>query len=219
MSSRKPCAHHQPLIIGGKTLASDQQLVGIGEIGEIIESLVGMRHQDLRVFLEARGDDDGGNLLADGREGLDQVAAHVEIDAAHGEQHAVIGLRAARHDLDIEPACGIGAIDHGLIIAAMLGLGDPVGAESHLFEILRSRAERRRGEHGGGDRRTRNKRHDHHPCLEIEAAACAATLVLQAGLLLASPVPFSCGTHPRIFARALARRFSLVRRRHKAMFP
>jgi hypothetical protein len=45
------------------------------------------------------------------------------------QQRAVVHLRAARDDLDVEAASRVGAVRHGLVEAAMFGLGQPVGAE------------------------------------------------------------------------------------------
>ncbi len=60
------------------------------------------------------------------------LAAHVEVELAGSEQDAVVGLRTALHDRHVEAVFGVGAVRDGLIIAAMLGLGEPVGAERDL---------------------------------------------------------------------------------------
>ena len=99
-----------------------------------------MGHHDLRVFLEICGDDHDRKVLVDRVEGEQQVAAHVEVELAGGEQKAVVGLRAAGHDRHVEPVFGVSAVDDRLIIAAVLGFGEPVGAEGHLVG-----RERRRG--------------------------------------------------------------------------
>ena len=52
------------------------------------------------------------------------------------QQHAVVHLRAARHDGDVEAVFLVRAVRDRLIEAAMLGLGDPVGAERDLVERL-----------------------------------------------------------------------------------
>ena len=98
-----------------------------------------MGHHDLRVFLEMRGDDHDRQVLVDRVEGEQQVAAHVEIELAGGEQETVVGLRAARHDRHVEPILGVSAIDQRLIVAAVLGLGEPVRAEGHLVRRQRRR--------------------------------------------------------------------------------
>jgi hypothetical protein len=133
-----------PLIIGGETLLRDEDVVGFLQILEFVEALARMSEQNLRLLLERRGDDEGRDVLLHGREGLHHVAAHVEVDAAHGEQHAVVGLRPARHDLDLEAAAAIGAVGQSLIIAAVLGLGDPVRAEPDLGRRGRLGARRSR---------------------------------------------------------------------------
>ena len=95
-----------------------------------------MAQEDLRLLLEMGRDDDGGNVLLHGREGLDHAAAHVEVELADGQQHAVAGPRAARHDGDLEAVFLVSAVGDGLVIAAMLALGEPVGAEGHLGQRL-----------------------------------------------------------------------------------
>jgi hypothetical protein len=91
-----------------------------------------MGHQHLRLLLEGGGDDLDRDVLLDGGEGLKHVSAHVEVDLAGQQQRAVVHLRAALGDGDIEAAGGIGAVGDRLIEAAMLGLGEPVGAEGDL---------------------------------------------------------------------------------------
>ena len=71
-------------------------------------------------------------VLVDRVEGEQQVAAHVEIELAGGEHEAIVGLRPARHNGHVETVFGVCSIDQGLIIAAVLGLGEPVGAEGDL---------------------------------------------------------------------------------------
>jgi hypothetical protein len=93
-----------------------------------------MAHQNLRLFLEMRGDDLERNVLLDGREGLQHVAAHVEIDLAGQHQRTAGNLRSALHDRDLETACLVGAVGNRLIVSAMLRLGQPVGAEGDLFQ-------------------------------------------------------------------------------------
>jgi hypothetical protein len=65
-----------------------------------------------------------------------QVAAHVELDAVGQQQGAVVDLRAAGDDRDVEAAFGVGAIGDRLVEAAMFGLGQPVGAEGDLSQVL-----------------------------------------------------------------------------------
>ena len=130
-----------PAIEGGEAFLADEG-GRLRQILPLVEADAGVRHDDLRVLLEMRGDDDDRHVLLDRVEGEQQVAAHVEIELAGGEQEAVVGLRAARHDRHVEPVFGVGSVDDGLIIAAVLGLGEPVGAERDLV---------------GGDRRRRDK--------------------------------------------------------------
>ena len=90
-----------------------------------------MRHHHLRLLLEGGGDDAQRNVLRDRVEGLLHVAAHVEVDLAGEQQRPAADLRSALHDGHVEPAGGVGAVGDRLVVAAMLGLGEPVGAEGH----------------------------------------------------------------------------------------
>jgi hypothetical protein len=53
----------------------------------------------------------------------------VELDAVGQQKRAVVDLRTAGDDLDVEAAFGVGAVGDRLVEAAMFGLGEPVGAE------------------------------------------------------------------------------------------
>ena len=101
------------------------------QILPFVEALAGMGHEHLRLLLEGGRDDAQRDVLRDGVEGLLQVAAHVEVDLAGEQQRPAGDLRAALLDRDLEAAGGIGAVGDRLVVAAMLGLGEPVGAERH----------------------------------------------------------------------------------------
>ncbi len=121
-----------PLEEGRDAVLRQQNVVRALEILETVEPLARMAHEDLRIFLEMGRHDHRRNILLDGREGLDHAAAHVEVELADRHQHAVGGARAPGHDGDLEPVFLEGSIRDGLIIAAVLGLGDPVRAERDL---------------------------------------------------------------------------------------
>jgi len=112
--------------------------------------------------------------LLNGVEGRQEVAAHVEIDLAGQQHRAPADLRAALQDGDVEATGGIGAVGHGLVVAAMLWLGQPVGAEGHL--LVRSRTQC-----AGGKQRDRASRnllfsvHRHHPLFAPEHHAPGST--------------------------------------------
>ena len=114
-----------------------------------------MRHEDLRVLLEGRGHRDKRDALLGSREDLDQIAAHIEVVLAGHKGSGVVGGRSTLHDLDVEAELLVGAVGHGLIVAAMLALGQPVGAEAHLHQVLGKGAVQagknhgRRCKHGG----------------------------------------------------------------------
>ena len=95
-----------------------------------------MGEDHLRVLLEGGGDGHDRHVLGHGVEGLQQVAAHVELDAVGHQKCAVVHLWSARDDLDIEAACRVGAVRDGLVEAAVLGLGQPVGAEGDGCQVL-----------------------------------------------------------------------------------
>ena len=106
-----------------------------------------MRQQHLRVLLEDRGDRDGRDVLGDRVEGLQRVGAHEEVELADRQQDAVVDVRPARHDGDVEPVFLVGAVGERLVEAAMLGLRDPVGAERDLVERLRAGLTRLQQQH------------------------------------------------------------------------
>ena len=127
-----------------------------------------MREHHLRVLLENRRDRERRDVLLDRTEALQRVRAHEEIDLLGEQRQAVVHLRAARHDGHVEAVFRIGAVGDRLIEAAMLGLGDPIGAERNLVERLRLRGrqgrERQGGQHQGGQRPSR-PRCESHACL------------------------------------------------------
>ena len=85
----------------------------------------GMREQHLRILLEDRRDRDGRDVLRDRVERLQRVGAHEEVELAGGQQNAVVHLRPARHDGDVEAVFLVGAVGDRLIEAAVLGLAPP----------------------------------------------------------------------------------------------
>ncbi len=121
-----------PLEEGRDTVLRQEQVVRALQILETIEALGRMAHEDLRIFLEMGRHHHGGNVLLGGRERLDHAAAHVEVELSDRHQHPVGGARPPWHDGDFEAVFLEGSISDGLIIAAMLGLGDPVRAEGDL---------------------------------------------------------------------------------------
>ena len=83
-------------------------------------TLVGMRDQDLRILLEDRRNGQRRNVPLDGIERLERVRAHVEFDFPGRQQDAVVHLRAAGHDRDVEAVLAIGAVGESLIESAVL---------------------------------------------------------------------------------------------------
>ena len=88
-------------------------------------------------LLEIGGDDDGRQVLIGGHEVADEIAAHIEFDLAEQQKQAAVGLRPARPDRDVEPVFLVGAVRERLIIAARLGIGEPVESERDLIERKR----------------------------------------------------------------------------------
>ena len=128
----------EPLIIGGDALRRDEQRQ-IFQILEFVDALIGMGDEDLRVFLEQRGDLDHRHVLGDGIKTLQRVGAEEEIDLADRQQDLIVRARAARHDGDVEAVFPVGAVGQRLVEAAVLALRHPIGAERDLVERLRRR--------------------------------------------------------------------------------
>ena len=133
MAGSKPIVGDHPLEEALGALVADDVLLGVLEVLPFVEPLTRMRHDHLRLLLEGGRDDPQRDVLLHGVEGLQQVAAHVEIDLAGEQQRPAADLRAALLDGDVEAAGGIGAVGNSLVVAAVLGLGEPVGHEGDLF--------------------------------------------------------------------------------------
>ena len=90
------------------------------------------------------------------------IGAHVEIDASGGQQQAIVALRAALQDRDLEAVFGIGAIGQRLIEAAMLRLGAPIGRETHAIERGGGKHSARHDE-GGRNKKERQSQQEREP--------------------------------------------------------
>ena len=104
-------------------------VVAFGRSAPFVESDAWMRHHNLRVFLEIRGDHDDRDVAGDRVEGQQKVAAHVEVQPSGRQQQLVVGLRPSLDDRDVEAVFRISAVGDRLIISAVLGLREPVGPE------------------------------------------------------------------------------------------
>jgi hypothetical protein len=124
----------QPLIDRCERIGTDESARRFGKIGETIEPLPWMRHEDERDLLEHSRDDIDRHVRSGRVEGLDNVGAHVELDPSGGKQQAVVGLRAALNDRHVEPIFRIGSVGERLIEAAVFGLRPPIGGKGHLVE-------------------------------------------------------------------------------------
>ena len=100
------------------------------ERGEIVVPLTGMGDQHRRVLLKDRRDRHHRDVLACKIERTKGVRREVEVEPAGGEQLRMIDLRPALPQRDLEPVPPVDAGGDRLIVAAVLGLGLPVGAEA-----------------------------------------------------------------------------------------
>ncbi len=111
--------------------------VACGSSSHLSSPTSGMRHHHLRVFLEVRRNHDDGQILVDRVEREQEVAAHVEIELSGGQEKAVVRLRAALDNGHVEAVFLVGSIDQRLVISAVLGLGEPIGAERDFVGRVR----------------------------------------------------------------------------------
>ena len=125
----------QPLEVGRHPFLGDEQRQRL-QILELRHLGFRMVKQDLRVLLEHGGDRDQRHVVGDRVERLQRVRAHEEVELARDQEHAVVLVGPARHDGDVEPVILVGAVGDRLKEAAMLGLGDPIGAERDLVQGL-----------------------------------------------------------------------------------
>ena len=122
--------------------------LAFGQVLPFVHADARMRHETLRILLEVGGDSNRRNIVLDGEEIADHVAAHEELDLAGDQQHAPVRGWAALQDRDVKPVFLVGAVDQSLVIAAGLRIGEPVGPEGHLVE--------RQGRLGQARRQTRS---------------------------------------------------------------
>ena len=133
----------QPLEVARDTFLGDQQRQRL-EIFEFCNFGFRMGQENLRILLEDGGDRDQRHVVGDGVERLQRVRAHEEVELAGGQQDAVVGVGASRHDGDVEAVFLVAALGNRLEEAAMFGLRDPVGSKRHLVEGFRARGHQRR---------------------------------------------------------------------------
>ena len=77
--------------------------------------LTGMRDQHLRILLKQGGDFDGRHVLGDGVEPFQRVGGQEEVDLADRQQDAVVHVRAALQDGDVEAVFAVGAVGERLV--------------------------------------------------------------------------------------------------------
>ena len=118
-----------PLVEGDKRLLAHESRRRVREVGPFVEADARVRHHHLRVFLEIRGDNDDRDVACDRVEGQQKIAAHVEIQPSGRQQELVVGLRPSLHDRDVQSVFRIGAVGDRLVISAVFGLREPVGAK------------------------------------------------------------------------------------------
>lgn len=125
-----------PLEVAGDAFLGDEQRQFL-QVVELLDALIGMRNQDLRLLLEDRRDRDCRNVLQRRVERLKRVRAHVELDPSRDQRKAMVRVRPARQDRHIEAVLLVCAVHQRLIEAAVLALRHPIGRERHLVERLR----------------------------------------------------------------------------------
>ena len=86
-----------------------------------------------------------GDVVGDRVEGAEGDAL-VEVDLPGNQLGAHRHLRPAHQDRDLEAELLVGAVDHRLVAAAVLGLGEPAGAHRHGVGGVRRAAQRQRRE-------------------------------------------------------------------------
>ena len=104
---------------------------------QLLDALIGMRDQHLRVLLEHGGDLDGRHVLLDGVETLQRVGAQKKSILPTSSSMRLLAFGPPWDDGDIEAVFAVGAVGERLIEAAMLGFRHPVGAEGDFVERLR----------------------------------------------------------------------------------
>jgi len=94
-----------------------------------------VRDHHLRVLLENRRDRQRRDVLLDRVKLCSEFRAHEEVDLLGEQRQAVVHLRAARHDRDLETVFRIGAVGDRLIEAAMLGLSTQLVPNETLSSV------------------------------------------------------------------------------------
>jgi hypothetical protein len=107
-----------------------------------------VRDDDLRVFLEDRGDHQEGDALLGVIDALERVR-HDHVNAPAEQKLRGVLLRAALTDVALDAVFLVDAVGGGEIEAAVLALGAPVGLVADLVERLRQNP-RARHRHEGG---------------------------------------------------------------------
>ena len=110
-----------------------------------------MADQHLRILLEDRGDGEERRALAHVGEGLEAVR-HDHVDAAGEQELADVEAGPALAQVALDAGLGVEAGGDRLVVAAMLGLGAPVGLEAHLVERLGARPAGERHQQRTGQR-------------------------------------------------------------------
>ena len=116
------------------------------------------------------GHGDGRNVVLDGQEIADHVAAHEELDLAGDQQHAPVRHGAALENCDVQPVFRVSAVNERLVVTAGLWIGDPVGAERNLVQRQGWSGERNRP----GQRRHHRNAHMHPPAVHFIGGSAAA---------------------------------------------
>ncbi len=112
-----------------------------------------MCDEDRRILLERCGERDDGDVLLTRRHHLQRIG-HRDVELAGGEQLQPVHLRPAHADLHVETVLAIRSLGDGLVVAAVLGLGEPVRRKEDPLQRLRARAAARgRNQQQSADRK------------------------------------------------------------------
>jgi hypothetical protein len=101
-------------------------------------------------FWNVARDRDDRHVLLDGRERLESVG-HRDVDLSAARSWQPVHLRPAHLDRHVEVVLLVDPLGERLVVAAVLGLREPVGREHDAVGRLRVRGERRRERGGEGD--------------------------------------------------------------------
>src|SRR6185437_6795682 len=150
------------------------------ELVEARDARTGMGDQHLRILLEDRGNGDERRLLTHVGDGLVAVR-HDHVDAAGQQELADVEAGTARPQIAVDAVFAVDAGRYRLVVAAVLGLGTPVGVETETVKRLRARTACERHQH-----RRRNAKPQHRAPAEPPGARHLASAAMRQSKLSAT---------------------------------